>query len=176
MTDMMQVAGHLSLEFGATVEGPFTEAETTVVRVWLPNKRGISLAHKEGRDADGVAELAVIRESVPDMDTRDSADGVPWRVDYSTPVTTDADSPAVRVTGMVPGTDLDGAREALRVLRDLPEIDPRDQRPTDRLWSAVHYGENHPACGGALRNNDECTTDLKQVRCLDCLEEVNRSV
>lgn len=130
--DVMQAAGHLSLEFGATVEGPFTESGKTSVRVWLPNKRGISLLHWEGRHAEGAAELAVIRESLPGGYALEDG-ATPWRIDYSTPVTREHEDAAVRAGGVVLGTDLDGAREALRTLRELPVIDPRDQRST------LHY-------------------------------------
>lgn len=45
-----------------------------------------------------------------------------------------------------------------------------------REWSAKHYGESRPACGATVRDDDTCTTVIKNVRCTDCLEEVNRNV
>lgn len=164
--DAMQLAGHLSLEFGATVEGPWTGPEDgdSVARVWFPNKRGLSLRHRAATDE---IDMIVIRETVPERGV--SYEGTPWRSDYGTPVT-NAGHPAAT---------LEIARDAARVLADLSGIDPRDQRSTRRddvrQWSAVHYGESRPACGLTLRDDDECTTDMKRVRCLDCLEEVNRA-
>lgn len=165
--DAMQMAGHLSLEFGATVEGPWAGPldGDQGARVWLPNKRGVSLLWRTASDE---IDMIVVRETVPASDV--TYTGTPWRTDYSTPVP-NAGHPAA---------SLEVAREAVTVLRDLPEIDPRDQRSTQRddvrQWSAVHYGEGRPACGGTLRDDDKCTTDMKRVRCLNCLEEVNRTV
>lgn len=127
--ELMQTAGHLSLEFSAVVEGPFTEGDTRSVRVWLDNKRGVSLAHKADRDAAGTFELAVIRESIPGGYVL--GDGAtPWRLDYSTPFTAESGDPAVRAMGVAPGSDLSTARVALFMLGKLPAIDPRDQRST----------------------------------------------
>jgi hypothetical protein len=168
--DALQVAGHLSLEFGAAVEGPFTGPHKgdQVARVWLANKRGVSLLWQP---AYGRIDMITIRETVPDRDV--TYDGTPWRTDQSTPVVNGGESAGA------PDVVLKAARRAVAVLRGLPAIDPRDQRSTQRddvrQWSAVHYGESLPACGGTLRDDDECTTDLKRVRCPNCLEEVNRS-
>jgi|SRR5690606_6811862 len=163
--DAMQMAGHLSLEFGVTVEGPFAgpgEGDQ-VARVWFPNRRGLSLLWRV--EKDGV-DMIVIRETVPVSGQR--YEGTPWRSDFSTPV----------VNGGHPSATLDVAREAATVLRDLPEIDPRDQRSTMpvREWSAVHYGESRPACSATLREDDRCTVVIADVRCLDCLEVVQAEV
>lgn len=116
--DAMQMAGHLSLEFGATAEGPFKgpgDGDQTA-QVWLPNKRGVSLWWQA---ATGDVDVIVIRETVPERDKEYVA--TPWRSDYSTPV---------RNGGMLGAVGLDDTRETLAVLRDLPEIDPRDLRST----------------------------------------------
>lgn len=163
--DLLQMAGHLSLEFDAVVEGVFTSGSFNAVVLWLPNKRGIGLTHLEGRDADGTAELAVIRETVPVRDVE--YQGTPWRFDYSTPVTID----------VKPGMDLDGARAALRILRELPGIDPRDQRDTRKLRPKgfVHYGRNRTVCGD-LGPDDVATETIREIRCLPCMVEVHRTV
>ncbi|MCP9209544.1 hypothetical protein [Streptomyces cucumeris] len=124
--DLMSVAGNLSLEFGAVVEGPFGTEGHQVVKVWLPNRRGLSLSQMAGRDEPGTAELAVIRESVPIRG--EESYGTPRRFDYSTPVTDD----------VVPGADLDRMRRALRTLGDMPDADPRDQRST-RPGASMDY-------------------------------------
>lgn len=166
--DAMQMAGHLSLEFGAVVEGPFKGPDDgdQTAQVWLPNKRGVSLWWQA---ATGDVDLIVIRETVPERGKE--YDGTPWRSDFSTPVVNG---------GMLGATALEGARKALEILRGLPMIDPRDLRNTlpveTREWSAVHYGADRPACGASLREDDTCTTVIKDVRCLDCLEETSRAV
>lgn len=167
--DLMQWAAHLSLQSGVGVEGPFGCTERRSVVLWLPNRRAVSLLHRAGIDAPGTVDLVVCRETVAEFGT-DYDGATPRRLDYSTPVTNDHRD----------GMTLDDVREALAVLRDLPEIDPRDQRstgrPGGRQWTAVHYGESRPACGAALRDDDTCTTVIKDVRCPDCLEAVNRAV
>lgn len=165
--DAMQMAGHLSLEFGAVVEGPFTDPQDgdQVVKVWLPNRRGLSLLWRAETDD---IEFRTIRETVPVHGVE--YNGTPVMFDYSTPLVNGGERD--RVT-------LDEAREAMTVLRGLPNVDPRDLRSTwrdARKWSTVHYGESRPACGEALRNDDTCTTVVKDVRCMDCLEAVNRPV
>lgn len=166
--ELMQMAGHLSLETGAEVEGPYGDESRRTVTLWLPNRRGIALTWCEGRDAPGTGEMAVIREVVPEGDV--SPYGTPWRLDYSTSITDDT----------VPGTDLIGARDALRTLRGLSEIDPRDLRTTRRAGGreqeAKHYGASRTACGAAVETDDMCTETIKDVRCPDCLEAINRSV
>lgn len=112
--DLVQMAGHLSLEFGAEVDGPYgygTETGSTV-RVWLSNGRGVSLTHRPDRDAEGEAEILVIRE------VHDGRGGMTSVHDYGTPVTSD----------VVPGADLDRMRAALAVLRDMPESNRYDLR------------------------------------------------
>lgn len=118
--DAMQMAGHLSLEFGAAVEGPWAGPQEgdQVARVWLPNKRGVSLLWYAASD---MVDLIVIRETMPERGTE--YDGTPWRSDYSTPAVNG---------GMLGVVALDAARGALEILRNLPAIDPRDQRSTQR--------------------------------------------
>lgn len=113
----MQLAGHLSLEFDAAVEGPFDVGdEKSAVRVWFSNKRGLSLLSRKG-----TVELITVRETVPVRGK--TYDGTPWRADYGTPV---------KNGGILPDVTLDKAREAAATVRGLPKIDPRDQRPTYR--------------------------------------------
>lgn len=91
--DLMQMAGHLSLEFDATVTGPFMNRGERVVHVMRP-------------DGYGVAVLAAPESEPGKFDVwsiRKTSD--PHKVDVSN--TPDM----VRF-----GTDLDGAREALRVV------------------------------------------------------------
>jgi hypothetical protein len=121
--DALQLAGHLSLEFGAEVEGPFPGPHEgdQVARVWLRNKRGISLLWQP---AYGTIDMIVIRETVPDPDV--TYVGTPWRTDQSTPIVNGGESAGA------PDVVLKAAREAVAILRDLPAIDPRDQRSTTR--------------------------------------------
>lgn len=105
----LTMAGFLSLEFSAAVEGPYGQ-ET--VRVWLGNGRGVSLTHDPERDAAGRVELMVIREVIDGHGGTDSVH------DYSTPVTNDT----------VPSQSLDDVRAALTVLRDMPASDRYDLR------------------------------------------------
>lgn len=116
----LQMAGHLSLEFGAEVEGPFGEPGHISVRVWFPNKRGMSLIQRDGIEIPGTVQALVIRETIPVSDVE--CEGTPWRGDYSTPITNN-------VRG---GMTIDDVREAVVTLRNLPAIDPRDQRSTRR--------------------------------------------
>jgi hypothetical protein len=121
--DALQVAGHLSLEFNAAVEGPFTGPHKgdQVARVWLANKRGISLMWKADT---GRIDMITIRETVPLRDV--TYDGTPWRTDQSTPVVNGGESAGTS------DVVLKAARKAVAVLRDLPAIDPRDQHSTRR--------------------------------------------
>lgn len=161
----MQMAGHLSLEFGAVVEGPFGGPNMSSVRVWLPNRRGLSLLSRAGIDKPGTVDLLVIREMLPGPEV--TYTGTPWRDDYSTVITSDHLS----------GTDLDMARGALRILRELPEIDVRDLRNTRELRAPgfVHYGYDTTACGN-LGPTDTATEHVTGIRCLPCMVEVHRAV
>jgi hypothetical protein len=163
--DLMQMAGHLSLEFGVTMEGPFGGPHMRTVRLWLPNRRGVSLLVRAGHHDPGTAELLVFREKLPDPDVIYQG-MTPWREDYSTVVTIDSLT-----------VDMDKARAALRILRELPEIDVRDMRDTRELRSAgfVHYGHSTTACGN-LWPNDTVTEHIKGIRCLPCMVEVHRPV
>ena len=114
--DLMQMAGHLSLEFGAEVEGPYGTDDSQSVRLYLNNGRGVSLAYLAERDAPGYAELVVLREI---FDGRESgSDTFRWVHDYSTPVTWD----------VVPSCSLDDVRKHLATLRDMAESNRYDLR------------------------------------------------
>lgn len=110
--DLMQMAGHMSLEFSAAVEGPYGSDRGSTVRVWLDNGRGVSLTHEPERDEPGRVELMVIREVIDGHGGTDSVH------DYSTPVTSDVE----------PSQNIDDVRAALTVLRDMPESDRYDLR------------------------------------------------
>ncbi|MFE0472597.1 hypothetical protein ACFW2V_13380 [Streptomyces sp. NPDC058947] len=163
--DLMQMAGHLSLEFGVVVEGPFGGSNMQSVRLWMPNRRGLSLLFRPGIDKPGTVDMLVIREKLPDSDV--TYTGTPWRDDYSTPITNDH----------LPGTDIDTARAALRILRELPEVDVRDLRNTRdmRAKGFIHYGHSTTACGD-LGPDDTVTEHVSGIRCLPCMVGVHRSV
>lgn len=164
--DLTQMAGHLSLEFGVAMEGPFGVPEGhTTVKLWLPNRRGVSLSYFPERDKPGTTDLAVLRETVPERGK--DYDGTPSRLDYSTPVTIDT----------ITGADLDIMRAALRILRELPEVDVWDMRSTRDLRAKgfVHYGHSTTACG-SLGPDDTVTEHISGIRCLPCMVEVHRPV
>ncbi|AYD81487.1 hypothetical protein SEA_JUSTBECAUSE_332 [Streptomyces phage JustBecause] len=95
--DLMQIAGHLSLEFGAVVTGPFKGERQDSVHVMRPDGYGVMLMMGPGK------ALAV--ESRPGgLDV--------WQI-------RETDDPSVidisNTRDMIRyDTDLDGAREALR--------------------------------------------------------------
>lgn len=45
-----------------------------------------------------------------------------------------------------------------------------------RMWPAIHYGHSFALCGAPVRDDDVCITVIDNVRCMECLEELNRPV
>jgi hypothetical protein len=107
--DALQMAGHLSLEYGAVVEGPWRGPQNgdQVVRVWLPNGRGLSLLWRAETDE---IDMITVRETVAERG-REGGE-TPWVTDRTTPVPNGGEKRPLT---------LDYAREALTVLRGLPK-------------------------------------------------------
>jgi hypothetical protein len=98
--DLMQMAGHLSLEFDATVTGPWhTDGPQAMAHVTRPDGYGVALLMGPGKgqapeSRPGGLDVWYIRET-----------GEPGKVDMS------------NTYDMIHfDTDLDGAREALRTV------------------------------------------------------------
>lgn len=149
--DALQMAGHLSLEFGAVMEGPFPWAKgERVVRLWLPNRRGLSLL--DCRHVGGV-QFAAIREAVSTVGVPDC--GTPFAFDYL--VIPPGGGPSL-LGGERQEVTLKDVREAMITLRDLPEIDPRAPRST---WGAAEGKTERSAAGLAESLSREFDVSLE---------------